>query len=470
MTIDNDTATPVSPPRRRTDRRVRTMPPGNDSLVAERSDATAESYGPAGPGPVHRHVVLACAVWVGSYMGRHVPVPAVPRWPLVVVAVCAFRIRGLRAAAVLLLLVGLAGGAREWSAPSLPAGPCGGTARLVDDPRSFGAATSAVVEVHGRRVRAYAYGRAGGRLSRMLAGETALMEGTCAPVAPGRRERELVSHVVGRMSLESVSENRGDGGGLHRGANRVRRLLVSGTRTMSRETAALFAGLVIGDDRDQSREMVEQFRRSGLSHLCSVSGQNVVYLLAAFGPLTRRLRPGGRLAATFAVLAWFVVLTRAEPSVLRAAAMAAVVAVNFFRGRSMNARSVLAVSVTGLLLLDPLLAHSVGFALSAGATAGLAWLSAPLERRGIPGVLAATVAAQAGTLPVSLLVFGRLSFVSLVANPLAVPVAGFVMLFGIPVALVAGLLPDPAATVLAATMSVPVSFVAAVARVCARFP
>ena len=368
-----------------------------------------------------------------------------------------------------MVLVGLAGGAREWSARPFPAGSCSGVIRLMDDPRNFGASSSAIVSLDGRRVRAYAWGRHASVLARMLAGETARAGGTCGPVAPERHDRELVSHVVGRMSVTEISQETTDGGPLHRGANRVRRLLVEGTRTMAHDTAALFTGLIIGDDREQPREMVSQFRASGLSHLCSVSGQNVVYVLAAFGPLTRRLRPFSRLTATLGVLVWFVVLTRGEPSVLRAAAMATVVAVNFFRGRSMNARSVLAVSVTGLLVLDPLLARSVGFMLSAGATAGLAWLSAPLEKRGLPAVLAATVAAQVGTLPVTLLVFRRLAVLSLVANPLAVPVAGFVMLLGIPVAMVAGVAPDAVAGVLAWTMSVPTDFIALVARVCARF-
>lgn len=408
---------------------------------------------------------MALAVWAGSFAARFVHGPVTPAWLTVSLAVCAVGARRLRLLVPLLAVTGLAGGIREWSAAPFPAGPCNATVRLVDDPRAFGAATSVVVSVAGRHVRAYAYGSAGARFARMLAGERARVEGTCSPVRSDRHDRELVSHVVGRMSVTAVEPGGDDGGPVHRGANRIRRLMTKGTRTMARDTAALFAGLVIGDDRDQPRAMVEQFRRSGLSHLCSVSGQNVVYVLAAFGPFTRRLRPGPRLVSTLAVLAWFVVLTRAEPSVLRAAVMAGVVAVNFFRGRSMNARSVLAVSVTALLVVDPMLAHSVGFALSAGATAGLAWFSAPLERRGLPPVLAATVAAQAGTLPVSLAVFGRLSLVSFVANPLAVPVAGFVMLVGIPVALVAALVPGPVAAVIMVTVSVPTSFVAAVARV-----
>ena len=468
-TNDKDTMIPTSPPRLRTIRRVRTMPPGNDSRTADLSDATGESYGPGPVSRVHRHLVRAAAVWMGSAGGAWLAFPSLPFLATAPAALLALRSRSIRRSALALLLVGAAGASREWSARPFPPGPCEGTVRLVEDPRTFGLSVSAVVSLQGRRVRAVAWGRPSYSLARMLAGETAHARGTCGPVPAPRRDRELVAHVVGRMSLAELTGPHGDGGAVNRAANRIRRLLTAGTRTMAHDTAALFSGLVIGDDREQPREMVEQFRASGLSHLCSVSGQNVVYLLAAFAPLTRRLRPLARLVATLAVIGWFVVLTRAEPSVLRAAAMATVVAINFFRGGAMNARSVLAVSVTGLLVLDPMLARSVGFMLSAGATAGLAWLSAPLERRGVPAVLAATLAAQAGTLPVSLLVFHRVSLVSIVANPLAVPVAGLVMLLGIPVALVAGLVPDPVAAVLAWTMAVPTSFVAHVARVCARF-
>jgi len=370
---------------------------------------------------------------------------------------------------VLVFILGVCGGAREWSAVQVATGDCSGTVRVVEDPRPFGVATSVVVDLGNARVRAYGYGSVGAHLDRLSAGQRVHLDGSCAPVVANRRARELVSHVTGRMSVASVGEKVDDGGPLWRGANRVRGLLVRGTRKMPADDAALFAGLVIGDDRNQPRAMVEDFRASGLSHLCSVSGQNVVYVMAAFSVFLRRLRPSARFLATLAVIGWFVVLTRAEPSVLRAAAMATVVAFNFFRGKSVNGRQVLAVSVVALLLVDPVLAFSVGFALSTGATAGLAWLSGPLARRlRLPAVLSATIAAQIGTMPVALLVFRRVSIVSLVANPVAVPVAGAVMLAGIPCALVAGMAPDPMSVPLQWAMFVPTHFIGTVARLCAR--
>jgi len=364
-----------------------------------------------------------------------------------------------------LMVCGSAWASIAWSVPPAASGECGGTVRLVDDPRPAGRGTAVVVDTGGMRVRAVAHGPGAWRISRLSAGDSVEMRGECGPSARFA-DRDRVNHVLGTMRVTEVGAAEPSPSPAHRAANRMRALVERGVRHMTDDDAALFMGLVIGDDRHQPRSTVDDFRASGLSHLCSVSGQNVAYVLALCGPLLRRLRPAPRLASTLAVIGWFVVLTRAEPSVLRASMMAAVVAVNFFRGSPRNARDVLAVSVTVLLVVDPLLAHSVGFALSAGATAGLAWLSRPLgSRMGLPGVLAATVAAQAGTLPVALLVFGRVPLVSLLANPLAVPVAGAVMLVGIPAAALSAFLPDAVAAPLCALMALPVRWVAGVASV-----
>ncbi len=89
---------------------------------------------------------------------------------------------------------------------------------------------------------------------------------------------------------------------------------------------------------------------------------------------------------------------------------------------------------------------------------GPGWLTLPL---------AVTLGAQAGVALPSLLVFGRLPVISLVANLFAVPVAGSVMLYGIPAALAAAMLPSPAANLVMIPASVGTRWVATVARVAA---
>ena len=69
-------------------------------------------------------------------------------------------------------------------------------------------------------------------------------------------------------------------------------------------------------------------------------------------------------AVTLALIAWFVTLTRFEPSILRAGVMAGLSATAYVRGVERPPIRLLALAVTGLVLIDPLLVWSVGFWLS----------------------------------------------------------------------------------------------------------
>lgn len=472
----------TSPPRRRMDRRVADTPPGTighplrDVAVG---DDILQSYDEAATEAGHRlsrsvfATVCALIVWVSTLLGEHVPGVTDMRSPAMIGGVfvgfywCArhrWKIHPLLIAA--LIAVGLSGGSWAWHGSALAIeGACEGQAVVRTDPTWVGRGVGVVLELHGIRYRVIAHGTAGSHLAQRLAGEQVLVRGQCGATVGAYARYDRITHVLGRMNVEYVSEEFSEGNGLIRAANRMRRALVGGVASMRPEMRALFTGLVIGDDRDQSREMIAEFRNSGLSHLCAVSGQNVAYLLACLAPLLKRLRPGSRFVATISVIGWFVLLTRGEPSVLRAALMAGLVAMNAATRHSMNARMILAGTVMMLLVLDPMLAWSVGFALSVGATAGLAWLSARLQHiTGGRGIFASTLSAQVGTMPVSLLVFGYVPVISLVANPLALTVAGVVMMVGLPAALLGSVIGVLEPTV-SAVMTIPVTWVAEVARI-----
>jgi competence protein ComEC len=321
-----------------------------------------------------------------------------------------------------------------------------GWARVVDDPQPYASSTRAILEIDGERFETWARGRAQReRVMRWRGGERVLVHGERRRLDDARAHRVAWQHVVGGFDLEWVSDV-DPGGPLARASNRVRRAIEGAARFIPDPDGALYRGLVIGDDREQPRDMVERFRASGLSHLTAVSGQNVAFVLAACGPLLVRLRPWPRWIATVAVIAWFVVITRFEPSILRAGVMAGLSAAAFVTGRERTPIRLLALAVTGLLLIDPLLLWSVGFWLSVGATAGVCTIGPLLADRlrmfgPIALPLGITLGAQAGVVVPSVLVFGRLPLVSVVANLLAVPVAGLVMLYGLPAGLLVGALP-----------------------------
>lgn len=368
---------------------------------------------------------------------------------------------------------------REWMAVSgVPLGPYRGDAVLRADPVLKGRAVHAVLELDGHRYDVWAYGSAGIRLSAHRFGETVRVDGVRTPLPDGTARRRHVRHVVGRFEVGAMSST--EAGSLSRAspivraAHRVRALLGRGARTLSTQDRALFAGLVYGDDSAQGPEMIERFRRSGLAHLTAVSGQNVAYVLAMASPFLTRLRRPVRWAATMGVLAWFVVLTRLEPSVLRAGLMAAVSATVFAMGHRATAGQVLGIAVMLGLLLDPFLLWSVGWWLSISGAAGLIVLTPVLsagrsdDGRSRRSWVAPMAAAQIGVLPVSVAVFGVPSALAIPANLLAVPVAGVVMLIGLPAALVAAWVPDGPARIVMFPLSFGVHWVDAVATLGAR--
>ena len=359
---------------------------------------------------------------------------------------------------VVVLIVGGGAGVRadhEWKgAEPRSLAPFTGWLTLVSDPQPVRSATRVIVEVDGERFELWARSRAKvQRAARWRAGDRLRVAGVRQPLDADRADRVAWQHVVGEFELEWVGDT-AQGTPLARASNRVRSTLESGARAaLSDHEAALFRGLVVGDDRDQPPEMVDRFRDSGLSHLTAVSGQNVAFVLAAAGPLLRRLRPSGRWMATIALIGWFVALTRFEPSIMRAGAMALLSATAFALGRERGPARLLCLAVIGLLLVDPLLVESVGFWLSVGATAGVTtvgpWLSARLVVLGpLATPVGVTLGAQVGVLAPAALVFGGVPLVSVPANLLAVPVAGGVMLYGLPAGLLAGLVPSSAPVVM----------------------
>jgi competence protein ComEC len=413
--------------------------------------------------------VLAAAAWLAALAHRPVPVAVLL---LTALAVVALRHPAVLVAGVAILATGLSARSHAGLDP-VRAGPWQGTVTLVADPAPTPFGWRADVRLGRRRVELGADNAAGGTLSRALAGERLRVDGRLAPPPPGASWL-VPRHVVGRLTATSVVPIDA-GSAPWRAANRFRRLLHDGASVMADPQRSLYAGFVLGDDRDQPPEIVDDFRGSGLTHLLVVSGQNVAFVLVLIGPLTSRLGWRGRWVATVAVIVAFGIVTRFEPSVLRASAMAAVAVSAGAVGRPSAAIRTLALAVTGLLLIDPLLVHATGFQLSVGASLAIAVLARRIADV-LPGprllaeAMGVTLAAQFGVAPVLVPLAGGLPVASLVANPLAVPVAGLVTTWGLPAGVLAGLGGPRVASVLHLPTELMIRWVAAVARVSASLP
>lgn len=422
-------------------------------------------------------VAMAVSAAVGAWAARPVPlwvaalagaVAVVRHWPMVLWLAVALGASGLAT--------------RSWAGlHPTTIGPWSGRVTLVTDPAPDGLGASGglrfVARLGGKRLEADVRGPPKSAVVDRLAGEQLDVTGGVSALAqlPTAARRQLAArHVAGRLTVHAVHRVR-RATGASALANGVRRLLVRGATSMPADRRALFTGFVLGDDRGQRDDVVADFRASGLAHLLVVSGENVAFVIALAGPLLRRLAFASRLLVALAVLGLFGVLTRWEPSVLRAEAMAAIALVAVVLGRPTSAIRLVALAVTALLLVDPLLVGSVGFQLSVGASVGIALLAEPLADA-LPGprpialALAVTVAAQVGVAPTFLPAFGGLPVATLPANLLALPAAGPVMMWGLGAGVPAGLVGGRAAALLHAPTSLAIAWIARVASVAARLP
>src|SRR5699024_7542658 len=171
-----------------------------------------------------------------------------------------------------------------------------GVVTLVSDPIDTGFGMRADVRSDGHRYELRAAESAAGALGTAAAGERVRVVGRLGP-NPRDSPWLVPRHVSGRLRATHV-ERHDTGTAAHRAANRFRRLLQDGARPMGEPTRSLFAGFVLGDERGQGPEIVDDFLGSGLTHLLVVSGSNVAFLLVIIAPLTDRLGLASRWAVT----------------------------------------------------------------------------------------------------------------------------------------------------------------------------
>lgn len=210
--------------------------------------------------------------------------------------------------------------------------------------------------------------------------------------------------------------------------------------SMPRQQAGLLNGMLIGYRKGLSREVQEVFGNAGLLHIVAVSGANVAFLMLPLSFLLKLLRIRKRIANILVIvfLFFFMFITGFEPSVFRAVVMATVFLLSATLYREPDTYSAMAVSCIILLAINPCMLFNIGFQLSYGATLGIVMLSKNIENTAVcriihgkaGGILSATLAAQIGVLPVTLIHFNKISVISIIPNILAAPMLELITILG----------------------------------------
>lgn len=277
------------------------------------------------------------------------------------------------------------------------------------------------------------------------------------PVMPGAPDygRNLWFDGIGAVGYATAAPQvlAGSAGGLDAWRQRAADGLVA---AMPAPEGGIAAALMLGL-RGAVPEAVEaRWRAAGISHILSISGLHIglaagvvlftLRLGLAAVPVLSLRAPVKKWAAAAAILgagAYMVVAGMDVPA-QRSFIMTAIVLVAVLVDRLAITLRLVAIAAAIVLLIEPESLAAPGFGMSfasvtalvaayeaartrvAGWRAGGGWLRRGLLALG--GILASSVIATLATAPFAIAHFGRLSIYGLVANLLAIPVTGFVIM------------------------------------------
>lgn len=202
--------------------------------------------------------------------------------------------------------------------------------------------------------------------------------------------------------------------------------------------SALAGGLVVGEKSALGKDLIDDFRKSGLIHIVVLSGYNITIVADSIRRILAFLpRNIGIILGGLGILA-FGILVGGGATVVRSCIMAIIALTANILRRDYNVGKALFIAGIIMLIQNPLiLLYDPSFQLSFLATLGLLLLSSPVEKRlgfiteklGIRGLVASTLATQIFVSPYILYMMGQLSIIGMLVNILVLPIIPTTMLF-----------------------------------------
>ena len=211
------------------------------------------------------------------------------------------------------------------------------------------------------------------------------------------------------------------------------------TKVISQPYGALASGLLFGGGSGLSKEIQNDFSRTGMTHIIAVSGYNVTIIaeyLIMFGIFLGLWR---KQAIWFAIVGifLFVVMVGFPSSAVRAGVMSSILLWAMKNGRLANCENAIIFAGAIMLAINPLLLRwDVGFQLSFLATLGIVasasfWEKSFIKNHkafGISEIILLSLSAQIFVLPIIAYNFNIVSPISLLANVFILPIVPLSML------------------------------------------
>lgn len=212
----------------------------------------------------------------------------------------------------------------------------------------------------------------------------------------------------------------------------------------------IISALTLGYREDLDKDVQRAFSASGAMHVLAVSGLHtgivwgiVMWILTLgvlYKPLWEDKFRRWLLNISTIVLIWaYAFLTGLSPSVMRSALMLTFWALSSLLEQQTSRWNPLLATAVVILIVNPLALWSVSFQLSFAAVAGIMLFGSSMQQavvskgrvwQSVSGLLIVSLAAQLGTMPLTLHYFGQTSNYFALTNLIVVPMAGILLSLG----------------------------------------
>ncbi|TSC82353.1 MAG: competence protein ComEC [Parcubacteria group bacterium Gr01-1014_20] len=215
-------------------------------------------------------------------------------------------------------------------------------------------------------------------------------------------------------------------------------------KQLSRDKAALVAGITFGEKSEFTEKLKTDMARSGVTHIVALSGYNIAILaLAIERSLKKLVSRQKRFYITLGLIFLFVIMVGGEASVVRAAIMGSLILLAGHIGRVHDTLHIIILTALVMVLVNPgVLAFDIGFQLSFLSLLGIVYLEPVLKKllrvkdKKEESFLAwqengvTTVAAQLAVIPILILNFNQFSLSAIFANTFILLTIPFTMFLG----------------------------------------
>ncbi|PQB03561.1 ComEC/Rec2 family competence protein [Aureitalea marina] len=234
---------------------------------------------------------------------------------------------------------------------------------------------------------------------------------------------------------------------------RFRKKLISDLKSsgLEEDQLGVTIAMLLGDRSGVDTELRQNFQKAGAMHLLAISGLHVGLIFLILKWISH---PLGRIRGTRFVQILFILtgicgfacISGLSPSVVRASLLMIVYTLTQFYNRPVDSTQLLSMILLGLLIYRPLYLFDLGFQLSFLSVLSILWLAPPLINsvktpwkmiKWIRGMVAVSIAAQLGVLPLSLYYFHQFSSVFWISSLLVIPAIGVVLVAGIVITVLA---------------------------------